>query len=130
MNRAVQPGGMPKPSERAKSDFQGLVPDEPAVALRPMFGNLAGFVNRNMFTGLFGDDLFVRISDADREALLKEGGSDFAPMAGRPMKGYVVLPEGWAARPDATRRWIGRALELTPALPAKQPKPKAKAKRS
>jgi TfoX/Sxy family transcriptional regulator of competence genes len=126
LNRNVQPGGMPKPSERAKSDFQTLVPDEPAVALRPMFGNLAGFVNGNMFTGLFGDDLFVRISEADRETLLKEGGSDFAPMAGRPMKGYVVLPAGWAGRPEATRRWVGRALELTRALPAKQAKTKAK----
>jgi len=121
---------MPKPSEQAKSDFQGLVPDEPAVALRPMFGNLAGFVNGNMFTGLFGEDLFVRVSESDREALLKEGGADFAPMAGRPMKGYAVLPACWAGRPDATRRWIGRALELTRALPPKQPKAKTGAKKA
>jgi TfoX/Sxy family transcriptional regulator of competence genes len=117
---------MPKPSQQAKTDFQALVPDEPAVSLRPMFGNLAGFVNGNMFTGLFGDDLFVRVSDSDREALLREGGSDFAPMAGRPMKGYVVLPGGWAGRPDATRLWIGLALEKTRALPAKQAKKPAK----
>ena len=116
----MQPGGMPKPSERAKSDFQELVPAEPAVSLRPMFGNLAGFVNGNMFTGLFGDDLFVRVSDRDREELLAEGGS------GRPMHGYVVVPAGWAARPEATRGWISRALEQTRALPAKQPKKKAK----
>jgi len=120
----MQPGGMPKPSERAKSDFQELVPAEPAVTLRPMFGNLAGFVNGNMFTGLFGDDLFVRVARQDREALLKEGGSDFAPMAGRPMKGYVVVPEGWAKRPEATRKWIARALEETRALPAKEAKKK------
>jgi TfoX/Sxy family transcriptional regulator of competence genes len=125
MNNGVQPGGMPKPSERAKSDFQGLVPDEPAVTIRPMFGNLAGFVNGNMFTGLFGEDLFVRASDQERATLLKEGGTDFAPMAGRPMKGYVVLPAGWAGRPDATRAWIAVALEKTRALPAKQAKPKA-----
>jgi len=120
----MQPGGMPKPSERAKADFQELVPAEPAVTLRPMFGNLAGFVNGNMFTGLFGDDLFVRVAGQDREALLKEGGSDFAPMAGRPMKGYVVVPEGWAKRPEATRKWIARALEETRALPAKEAKKK------
>jgi TfoX/Sxy family transcriptional regulator of competence genes len=115
---------MPKPSERAKSDFQELVPAEPAVSLRPMFGNLAGFVNGNMFTGLFGESLFVRVSDRDRDELLAEGGSDFAPMPGRPMRGYVVVPEGWAGRPDATRTWISRALEQTRALPAKQPKKK------
>ncbi len=118
---------MPKPSERAKSGFQELVPAEPAVSLRPMFGNLAGFVNGNMFTGLFGESLFVRVSDRDRDELLAEGGSDFAPMAGRPMRGYVVVPEGWTDRPDATRKWISRALEQTRGLPAKQPKKKTAA---
>lgn len=120
----MQPGGMPKPSERAKTAFQELVPAEPAVSLRPMFGNLAGFVNGNMFSGLFGEDLFVRVSEGDREALIAEGGSDFMPMAGRPMRGYVVVPPGWSERPDATRRWIELALEQTRAVPAKQPKKK------
>jgi TfoX/Sxy family transcriptional regulator of competence genes len=115
---------MPKPSDRAKADFTALLPDDPTVTARPMFGNLAGFVNGNMFTGLFGDALFVRISDVDRAALLEEGGADFAPMAGRPMKGYVTLPPGWSDRPAATRGWIDRALELTRALPAKAAKPK------
>jgi TfoX/Sxy family transcriptional regulator of competence genes len=115
---------MPKPSDRAKADFASLLPDDPSVGARPMFGNLAAFVNGNMFSGLFGDDLFVRISDADRQALLSEGGADFAPMAGRPMKGYVTLPPGWSDRPAATRRWIDRALETTRALPAKVAKPK------
>ena len=124
----MQPGGMPKPSEPAKASFQELVPAEPAVALRPMFGNLAAFVNGNMFTGLFGESLFVRVSDRDREELLAEGGSDFAPMPGRPMRGYVLVPEGWAARPDATRKWIKVALEQTRALPAKQPKKPASRK--
>jgi TfoX/Sxy family transcriptional regulator of competence genes len=120
----MEGSGMPKPSEQAKRDFQELLPEEPAVAVKPMFGNLAGFVNGNMFTGLFGEQLFVRVADADREALIKEGGADFAPMAGRPMKGYVTLPAGWAGRADATRRWIDRALLTTRALPPKVAKAK------
>ena len=56
---------MPKPSENAKAAFQKLVPPDPAVTTRPMFGNLAGFVNGNMFCGLFGEDLFVRVSVDD-----------------------------------------------------------------
>lgn len=115
---------MPRPTDRAQADFRALLPDDPAVAARPMFGNLAGFVNGNMFTGLFGEALFVRVSDADREALLREGGADFSPMAGRPMRGYVTLPPGWAGRPAATRGWIERALETTRALPAKVAKPR------
>ena len=56
-------GAMPKPSEQAKAAFTKLVPAEPGVTMRPMFGNLAAFVNGNMFAGLFGDDLFVRLPD-------------------------------------------------------------------
>ncbi len=58
---------MPKPSAEAKAAFHKLVPSDPAVASRPMFGNLAAFVNGNMFCGLFGEDLFVRVSAEDGE---------------------------------------------------------------
>ena len=34
---------MPKPSEQSKVAFQKLVPPDPAVSTRPMFGNLSGF---------------------------------------------------------------------------------------
>src|SRR5256712_10962516 len=59
----MRPGMMPKPSEQAKAAFTKLVPDEPAVSMRPMFGNLAAFVNGDMFSRLFGEDLFVRLPD-------------------------------------------------------------------
>src|ERR1700694_4396433 len=106
----MEGGAMPKPSDNAKAAFTQVVPDGPSVTMRPMFGNLAAFVNGNMFTGLFGEDLFVRVSDDDRGKLLKEGGADFSPMPGRAMKGYVALPSGWEKRTDATRAWIARSL--------------------
>lgn len=115
---------MPKPSAEAKAAFQSLVPAHPSVTMRPMFGNLAAFVNGNMFTGLFGEDLFVRVSEADRARLLEQGGADFAPMAGRAMKGYVVLPPGWSERAEGTRSWIDRSLESAQGLPAKEKKEK------
>ena len=58
---AREPMKMPKPSEQAKAAFTKLVPGDPAITLKPMFGNLAAFVNGNMFAGLFGEDLFVRL---------------------------------------------------------------------
>ena len=115
---------MPKPSVEAKAAFQSLVPAGPSVSMRPMFGNLAAFVNGNMFTGLFGEDLFVRVSGEDRDRLLEQGGADFAPMPGRPMRGYVVLPPRWSERPEATRTWIDRSRELVQSLPAKEKKPR------
>src|SRR5258706_16141888 len=104
---------MPRPGDDAKEAFRALVPAEPDVTTRPMFGNLAGFVNGNMFCGLFGDDLFVRIGEADRTTLLAGGGSDFEPMPGRRMTGYVMLAPGWRERPAEAARWISTALAAT-----------------
>jgi TfoX/Sxy family transcriptional regulator of competence genes len=110
---------MPKPSAGSATAFAKLVPDDPAVSARPMFGNPAAFVNGNLFTGLFGDNLFVRLSDAEGVRLRAAGGSDFTPMPGRPMKGYTTLPKGWATDPEAARRWIDISLEWSRSLPPK-----------
>src|SRR5258708_25177748 len=89
------PGSMRKPSDEAKAAFSKLVPDEPAVTLKPMFGQLSAFVNGNMFCGIFGDELMVRLPDAEIAAVKKQGGRDFEPMAGHKMGGYVVVPGDW-----------------------------------
>lgn len=44
-----------------------------------MFGNLAAFVNGNMFAGHFGEDLFVRVPDADQAKIREQGGKAFGP---------------------------------------------------
>jgi hypothetical protein len=53
---------MPKPTEADRERFRALVPDDPRVEVKPMFGQLAAFVNGNMFFGLFGSDLGVKVS--------------------------------------------------------------------
>lgn len=110
---------MPKPSEQAKAAFHNLVPPDPAVTTRPMFGNLSAFVNGNMFCGLFGEDLFVRVSEEDQAKIRKQGGKAFEPMPGRAMTGYVVVPSGWQKKSDASRAWIVTALSWSKALPPK-----------
>jgi TfoX/Sxy family transcriptional regulator of competence genes len=120
----MAPGSMPKPSEQAKAAFSQLVPDEPAVTMKPMFGNLAAFVNGNMFAGLFGEDLFVRLPDPEITAVKKQGGRDFEPMAGHAMKGYVIVPKTWRTKPDPAVALIKRSLALIRAMPAKAAKKK------
>jgi len=115
---------MPKASEPARAAFQKLVPADPAVTLRPMFGNLSAFVNGNMFSGLFGEDLFVRVSEEDQARIRKQGGKPFEPMPGRAMTGYVLLPAGWQKKSDDARAWIMVALSWSRKLPAKAAKTK------
>lgn len=112
---------MPKPTDADKELFRSLVPDEPGVEVKPMFGNLGAFVNGNMFMGLFGADVGVKLEKADAADLLAAGGGPFGP-AERPMGGYVTLPASVAADPVAAEPWVARSLAVVAALPPKKKK--------
>ena len=115
---------IPKASESAKAALAQVLPKDSAVTTRPMFGNVSGFVNGNMFCGVFGNDFFVRVSDADQAKIRKQGGKPFEPMAGRAMTGYVLLPAGWQKKMDTTRDWVMVALAWSRKLPPKAAKKK------
>jgi len=111
----------PKADDASKAFFESLVPDDPRVQSRPMFGNRAAFVNGNMFLALFGSQVAVRLPDDERAELLDErGASAFEPMKGRPMKEYVVLPESWRRSPAKAARWVQRSLAWAAKLPPKK----------
>src|SRR5437764_15256202 len=100
---------MPKPTEADKQFFRSLVPDDPRVEIKPMFGNLGAFVNGNMFAGLFGPDVGVRLAEADGAELAREpGAGPFGP-AERPMGGYVSLPGAWRSTPEKGADCVLRA---------------------
>jgi TfoX/Sxy family transcriptional regulator of competence genes len=113
---------IPKADAESKDFLESVVPAHPAVKLRPMFGNLSAFVNGNMFMGVFGTEVFVRLPDDERDAVAGEGGTPFEPMPGRPMREYVVLPAEWRDDPRRVREWAARSLEWAEQLPAKKPK--------
>ncbi len=110
---------MPKPTDEEKERFRSLVPDHPRVEVKPMFGNLGAFLNGNMFMGLFGDQVGLKLDEADREALVAEGGGPFGPEE-RPMGGYVTVPGVWGA--GEAGPWVAKALDLAAALPPKKKK--------
>jgi len=95
-----------------------------------MFGGLGSFVNGNMFAGALGKQMFLRLPDADRTALLREpGGGPFEPIKGRPMAEYATVPKLWMMDPDRVREWVSRSLEWVAALPPKKGKKKAPARK-
>jgi TfoX/Sxy family transcriptional regulator of competence genes len=108
---------MPKHSDEDKARFRGLVPEGPGVEVKPMFGSLGAFVNGNMFAGLFGTDVGVKLDEASRAELAGiEGSGPFGP-AERPMGGYLALPESFD---DAeASAWVDRAREYVATLPPK-----------
>jgi TfoX/Sxy family transcriptional regulator of competence genes len=113
---------IPKASDQDKARFRSLVPDDPGIIVKPMFGNLGAFVNGNMFAGLFGATVGVRLSDEDRSRLEQvEGTGPFGPQ-GRPMGGYLGLPEARASEPDHAAAWVARAHVHVSGLPPQAPK--------
>ncbi len=114
---------IPRADESSKELFTSFLPSDSRVTVRPMFGNVSAFVNGNMFFGVFGNDLFVRLSDKHREELLKKkGASLLEPMKGKPMKEYVVIPRTWRTEPETVRLWVSRSLDWAGKLPANRTK--------
>jgi hypothetical protein len=111
---------MPKATEQDRARFEALVPEAPGVAVKPMFGNLGAFVNGNMFMGLFGSDVGLKLPPEAQAGLLAEpGAGPFGP-AERPMGGYVTIPASWTDAEAGV--WIERSLAFVSALPEKKAK--------
>ena len=101
---------MPKHSDEDKARFRALVPQAPGVEVKPMFGSVGAFVNGNMFAGLFGTDIGVKLDD---EWAVRPGGAADERLA-LPAR---VVPRRPGDRLDGARR------EYVATFP---PKPKKK----
>ncbi len=107
-----------KPSPELIELFQSLVPGG-AVEQRQMFGFPAAFINGHLFIGLHQNDMILRLGDDDRAALLNvDGAKMFEPMAGRPMREFVVVPASLRTKAKL-KTWVAKAIEHGASLPPK-----------
>jgi len=105
--------------------FDSILPLDAGVERRQMFGSPCGFVNGNMFCGLFERSMFFRLSEADRtEAIDSLGAALFEPAKGRPMREYVTLPDDMLEDESQLGEWMGRSLAYAGGLPPKEKKPR------
>jgi TfoX/Sxy family transcriptional regulator of competence genes len=110
---------MPKASDEDRDRFRALIEDLahiPAIEVKPMFGQLGAFVNGNMFAGLFGSSIGVKLDEPDTAELRASGGGPFGPEE-RPMSGYTTIPDD----ADASA-WAERSAAYVATLPAKPTK--------
>ncbi|WP_249424063.1 TfoX/Sxy family protein [Nocardioides coralli] len=109
---------MPKASDADKDRFRSLVTPVPGVEVKPMFGQLGAFVHGNMFAGLFGSAVGVKLDETGAAELSAVPGTGpFGPEE-RPMGGYLSLPEGMADT-DAVA-WVDRARDHVATFPPKE----------
>jgi len=109
--------------------FMQALPKDKRVTTMPMFGGICAVVNGNMFGGLFGRSIVVRLDDAGvRDALELDGAAPFDPMGrGVAASDKIMMPESAMDDTAEMRTWLQRALESTAKLPHKaKAKPKAK----
>jgi TfoX/Sxy family transcriptional regulator of competence genes len=89
---------------------------------REMFGYPAYFINGNMFAGIHGDKLFLRLSDTDIEKIMKSHKevSLFEPMPKRPMKGYIVIPKYLYLDNVLFKELLNESVKFVSSLPPKK----------
>jgi TfoX/Sxy family transcriptional regulator of competence genes len=113
---------MPETPDELAARFASVTEGIPGVERRKMFGYPAAFVNGNLVTGLHGSSWHVRLPAEAQAELLAAGGAPFEPMAGRPMRGYVILPAAILGDERALREWLDRAVAFGRSLPPKKSK--------
>jgi TfoX/Sxy family transcriptional regulator of competence genes len=113
------------PPELAEK-FARVLPPDPAVEPRKMFGYPAGFVRGNFFAGLWQDTVVLRLAPATMPDALRAGFGDFEAMPGRIMKNWVRATPAIIADEKKLGTWVARAFHDQLAAPAKVAKPKKK----
>ena len=115
---------IPKSSEQDKEFVRSVIPGAPPVQVKAMFGNLGAFANCNMFAGLFGATIEVRLDEPRRSELSAvDGVGPFGPTR-RPVGGSLALPDAWRSQPEQVQMWVQHALVFVSALPPKTPRPR------
>ena len=111
---------MPKHNDEDKARFRSLVPEGPGVEVKPMFGSVGAFVNGNMFAGLFGTDIGVKLDEESKAELAAiDGSGPFGPEE-RPMNGWLSMPASVSA--DEATAWMERARAHVATFPPKAKK--------
>lgn len=93
--------------------------DNPEISERKMFGGIAFMLSGNMAVGVSKDDLMVRIDPDDQEEALAQPGVRVFDMAGRSMKGWILVAPEATEEDSGLQTWIEAGLDFAGSLPAK-----------
>jgi TfoX/Sxy family transcriptional regulator of competence genes len=100
--------------------FHHLISGLSETESRKMFGFPCAFSANQMFFGVFQNSLFLRLSEEDRKSFILKYKSDlFAPMPGRPMREYVLVPIALLEEEKELQNWIDKGRKYASQLPAK-----------
>ena len=95
-----------------RATCEDAAPPDLELDFRPMFGGIMGYAAGRVFASLSDVGLALKLSGANREALLAIDGAKplrYAPDQ-PPSKSYVVVPEAMLSDPAGLRTWMARSV--------------------
>jgi TfoX/Sxy family transcriptional regulator of competence genes len=85
---------------------------------RVLFGAPCWFTRGNMFAGVFGEDIFLRLGETDLVEAKRLGAKPFQPVKGRVMKEYATLPPALLEEKQF-ETWLEKSYVHSSSLPVK-----------
>ena len=99
-----------------------ILPPDPEISEKRMFGGLAFLVRGKMFVGILGDVLMARVGSEAHDGALRKKHARIMDFAKRPMRGYVYVDPPGIERDKDLASWILPCLDHARSLPEKAAK--------
>lgn len=105
--------------EQLEERIRAILPDEPSIVSKKVFGGLAFMLDGNMAVGVSSDELMVRVgTDAFDDAVTADGVRPF-DMSGKRMNGWILVSDEAIAEEVDLGRWIDVGMAFAASLPPK-----------
>ncbi len=106
-------------SETLAQRVRALLRDQGEIREQKMFGGLTFMLRGNLCCGVRGDALMVRVGPEQLEAALAQPHARRIDVAGRTMKGTLLVELAGVATDEDLARWVGKGVAFAASLPAK-----------
>ena len=106
-------------NEGLANDIRALLANRPHVVAKKMFGGIGFILNGNMAVGVLGDELLVRVTPEQFEALRAEPHVRLFDMTRRVSRGWLVVTPPGLAMDEELQRWVARGVAVAETLPPK-----------
>ncbi len=110
----IWPGSRPE----LTAFFKDLFEEQPQVELRSVSGSPCAFINGQMFAGLYGGRIFIRLPEARRKELRSmEGSGIFSPTPDQESTEFSFVPQRMLSEPRELLEWLAAAMGYAGGLP-------------
>ena len=105
--------------EQLAQRVRKVVATADGISERKMMGGLCFMVDRHMFAGVHGDDLFVKMEPEQIEQALRRKHTQRFKIGARTTRAFVLVQAPGVATARSLRSWLEPALDRARNLPPK-----------